>query len=117
IMQADACTAHALVIECFVALDLTYARDRDLGRQAIIERTACLYMSRLILVLAGWQIVCVGVNQDVDVLGKAMDETMPFRERRSALEFKAEAQPLQAPEGVHDPIILLDQTRIDRLLA
>jgi len=42
---------------------------------------------------------------------------MPFRERRSPFELEGEAQLLQAPEGVHDPIVLLDQARIDRLLA
>lgn len=54
------------------------------------------------------------MDQDVDILGEAVDEAMALGEGGAALELKTKAELLQSPKCVHDPIVLLDEPGIDR---
>jgi len=52
-------------------------------------------MRRFVVVLAGGQRF-VGVNEDIDILGETVDQSIAFGQRRAALEREDESELLQA---------------------
>lgn len=74
-------------------------------------------MSRLVLVAPELDLqIARRLDPDIDVLGKTLDDAKAFRERRSAFQFETKSLCLQPPQAMHDPVILLDQRRIDAAL-
>ena len=60
---------------------------------------------------------CGGINTDVDVFGKPVNDTVSFRERRSSFELEIKTAFLQTMQNMHDPIIFLNQTDLNSLLT
>jgi hypothetical protein len=70
------------------------------------------------LVLAGPDVpITWRLDADIDVFRKPANDLKAFGELGPVLELEDEAQLLQAIKTMHNPVVFLDQRRIDALLS
>ena len=74
-------------------------------------------MRGLVLVAPHFDLQTIGrLDADINVFREPVNDAKAFRKRCAALQLKPELGFLQAPKGMHDPVVLLDQHRINPAL-
>src|SRR3954453_19320580 len=75
-------------------------------------------MRWLVVVLAGLYVpIRRRFDQDIDVFRKPVDDLMPLRKGRSALQLECEAKLLKPVKAMHNPVVFFDERWIDALFC
>ena len=114
VVERDAAIAVACIVEVCCPCHTDQTRNDDLPGQPIKKRLARVDVDRLVVVLARFQVkLDRGFEANVDVFREAFDDAVALGERCPTLELEFPALSLQAPEAMHQPVILFDQIGID----
>src|SRR3954449_6588092 len=118
VAQPEAGVPQRFIIVCPIPVDGRNTWDIDLVPQLLVKNSPRFDVLRLLMIG-----ICIDLqfvkrfNANIDVFGKAMDDSETFRKRSAALELKRQAQLLEPKDGMHDPVVFFHESRIVNLLG